>query len=85
MAPHDRLRTCCLITTAANELVRPVHDRMPVIVPPAAYAEWLDPATPVARLNSLLVPYPAGLMRVTAASPAVNSPNNDGPECLEAA
>ena len=41
------LLTCCLITTHANDLVRPVHDRMPVIVPPDRYAEWLD-VVPVA-------------------------------------
>ena len=62
--------------------MRPVHDRMPVIVPPESYAEWLDPATPVERLTALLSPYPAELMRVAAANPAVNSPRNDGPELL---
>jgi putative SOS response-associated peptidase YedK len=81
----QKLVTCCMITTAANELVRPVHDRMPVIVPPENYAEWLDPETPEARLLSLLKPYPADAMRVSEASAAVNSPKNDGPECLDAA
>ncbi len=76
--------TCCLITTAANALVRPVHDRMPVIVPPESYAEWLEPDTPADRLATLLRPYPADQMRVTAANWAVNSPKNDGPELLAA-
>ena len=81
----ETLLTCCLITTIANELVREVHDRMPVIVPRETYAEWLDPATTEDRLGEMLVPYPAGQMQMTAASTAVNSPKNDGPECLEAA
>ena len=79
------LLTGCLITTHANDLVRPIHDRMPVIVPPGSYGEWLDPGTTEARLVSLLKPYPADEMRVVEVGPAVNSPNNDGPECLGAA
>ena len=81
----EPLTTCCLITTAANELVSEVHDRMPVILPRACYAEWLDLETPEERLLELLRPYPAEEMQVTAANPVVNSPKNDGPECLEAA
>ena len=81
----QKLVTCCLITTAANELVGEVHDRMPVILARASYAEWLDPQTPVERLAALLKPYPADEVRMTAANPAVNSPKNDGPECFEAA
>lgn len=42
---NQKLATCCLITITANDLVRPVHDRMPVIVPPESYGEWLDPET----------------------------------------
>jgi putative SOS response-associated peptidase YedK len=75
--------TCCLVTTTANELVGEVHDRMPVILPRASYAEWLDPETPEGRLVELLCPYPADEMRAAWANPAVNSPKNDGPECLE--
>src|SRR5262249_38541600 len=43
------LLSCCLVTTVANDLVKPVHDRMPVILPRAGYGEWLDPETPVER------------------------------------
>lgn len=74
-----------VITTTANELVSDVHNRMPVIVPPESYAEWLDLKPPERRLSELLVTYPASEMRVTAVGPAVNSPKNDGLECLEAA
>jgi putative SOS response-associated peptidase YedK len=79
------LLTCCMITTHANDLVRPVHDRMPVIVPRESSAEWLDPQTPEARLVGLLRPYPADEMQLTAVGPAVNSPKNDGPEYIKAA
>src|SRR5262249_35844488 len=81
-AATPKLLTCCLITTTANDLVRPVHDRMPVILPRESYGEWLDPQTPEARLVSLLKPYPADVMTLTEVGPAVNSPQNDGPECL---
>ena len=77
--------TCCLLTTAANELVAPVHDRMPVLLSPEHYARWLDPGTPLGELEALLKPYPAEAMRMTAANPILNSPKNDGPECLDAA
>ena len=81
----QKLVTCCLITTVANELEQPVHDRMPVILPPESYGEWLDPGTPEERLTALLKPYPPEAMQVTEVGTAVNSPRNDGPECLEAA
>ena len=77
--------TCCLLTTTANAVVAPVHDRMPVIISPSQYRAWLDPQTPLAALESLLVPYPAEEMQVTAANPILNSPKHDGLECLEAA
>jgi putative SOS response-associated peptidase YedK len=72
-------------TVEANDRVWPGHDRMPVIVPPDNYAEWLDPQTRKARLVSLLKPYRADEMTVAEVGPAVNSPRNDGPECLDAA
>ncbi|QEL14815.1 SOS response-associated peptidase [Limnoglobus roseus] len=80
----QKLVTCCLVTTEANAVVRPYHDRMPVIVPPESYAEWLAPETSMPQLTALLRPYPAEAMRSNEANPAVNSPKNDGPECLVA-
>src|SRR5262245_20239367 len=56
-----------------------------VIVRAESYGEWLDPETPVERLLELLKPYPSDQMQVKAVGTAVNSPKNDGPECLEAA
>lgn len=77
-----KLITCCVLTTAANELVRPFHDRMPAILAPGDYAKWFDADTPLADLHALLKPYPAELMAVSEANPLVNSPKNEGPELL---
>jgi len=49
------------------------------------FADWLDPATPESRLKELLAPYPADRMAARVVGPKVNSPRNDGPECVEAA
>ena len=77
------IESCTIITTAANQLLRPLHDRMPVILPPDDYAAWLgeDAARDVAEL---LQPYPSEEMRAYCVSTAVNSVRNDGPECVEA-
>jgi putative SOS response-associated peptidase YedK len=77
------LDSCTIITTTANGLVAPVHDRMPVIVPRASEAAWLDPALPAAEVDALLAPYPAELMHAAEASMLVNSAKNDGPELLD--
>ena len=53
------LESCSMIVTAANEVLKPIHDRMPVILHPADYDRWLDPShTQLAELQSLLQPYP---------------------------
>lgn len=83
--PEGREVTACtVITTTPNELVLPVHGRMPVILPREAEGAWLDPAaTDPAALLPLLAPYPAGGMRRTAVSTAVNSTRVDAPHLLE--
>lgn len=67
------LRTCAVITTVANELVAPIHDRMPVILSPEDEALWLDPevADP-ACLQTLLQPYHARAMEAHPVSTAIN-------------
>ena len=77
------LPTCTIITTGPNSLIAALHDRMPVILPPAAYAAWLDPA-PLAPtdLAPLLVSYPAGEMALYPVSRTVNAPANDSPACI---
>jgi putative SOS response-associated peptidase YedK len=59
---HDGevLETCTILTTEPNELAREIHDRMPVIVPPAHYVDWLDAAkSGTQQTSSILGPYPA--------------------------
>jgi putative SOS response-associated peptidase YedK len=80
-----KLVSTAIVTTTPNESVGVVHDRMPVILPRASYAEWLDPETPESRLLELLAPYPAELMGATNVGPKVNRVKNDGPERVEAA
>jgi putative SOS response-associated peptidase YedK len=79
----SEIKSATIITTSPNELMAPIHDRMPVILPPEAYGRWLDP-TPLfpVDLNSLLIPYPAAEMVAYPVSSLVNSPANDRPEVL---
>jgi putative SOS response-associated peptidase YedK len=85
-SPPGTLATFCILTTEANELVRPVHDRMPVIVPRERYGLWLSrEVQEPAELAPVLRPYPADAMHVTPLRPTVNDPKNDGPECLQPA
>lgn len=82
-ADGSEVRTAAIITTLPNELVRPIHNRMPVILPRQAYGQWLDPAPrPSADLRPLLIPYPAAEMEARPVSALVNNPANDRPECL---
>ena len=82
--PDDTpILSCTIITTEPNALLAPIHNRMPVILPPDAYARWLDPAEQKpAVLNALLKPYPADLMTTYPVSRLVNSPTNDTPACI---
>lgn len=76
------LRTCTILTTAANAAVARLHDRMPVILEAEAEAAWIDPATPSAELPGLLGGLTADQTAVRAVGPAVNDARYDGPECL---
>jgi len=78
------LETCTLLTTEPNELMSPIHNRMPVILDRKAYDLWLDPEMREAEpLQALLRPYPAEKMTAYPVSQLVNSPGNDIPEVLE--
>lgn len=75
--------SCTIITTTPNELLAEIHDRMAVILPRQAYADWLDPAERSPdELSRLLKPYPASEMTIYPVSTLVNSPKNDSPECI---
>ena len=76
------VESCSILTTAPNELLDGVHDRMPVILPQRHYQTWLTaPATEAQRLAELLVPFDASVMQRYPVSPLVNKPENDVPEC----
>ena len=75
-----------IITTEPNDLVRPIHDRMPVVLPESAWAEWLDRENhDVDTLQKLLVPAPAEEFEAWPVTTLVNKPENNGPELLEPA
>jgi putative SOS response-associated peptidase YedK len=79
----DALETCTILTTEPSELVRPVHDRMPVILDPKDWDLWLDPTMhEPERLQSLLRPYPAEKMIAFPVGQTVNNPANDHEECI---
>ena len=81
-SPEDGLIcTCTIITTSANHLLEPIHNRMPAIIPGDSRAEWLDPEIRnEKRILTLLSPYVAEGMEAYYVSPAVNSPRNDSPD-----
>jgi len=79
----DILLSFTIITTEANELLRPVHDRMPVILRPQDEDKWLDPDLKnIDYLVPLLAPYLSDTMEGYEVSTLVNSPKNDVPECI---
>jgi len=78
------IESCTILTTAANALLKAIHNRMPVILKPDDYDRWLDPGiTNPTRVADLLRPFDPRLMRVFPVSTAVNRVENDGPECAE--
>ena len=77
------VRSCTIITTAANELLRPVHERMPVILPRELESFWLDnDMRDTGALSNVLAPYPVEAMEMYEVSSLVNRPCNDGPEVV---
>ena len=78
------IESCTILTTDANDLTRPIHDRMPVILKPEDYDLWLDPEVKEPELlKSLLRPYPSEEMVVEPVSPKVNKASYDAPDCVE--
>jgi putative SOS response-associated peptidase YedK len=85
---HDNtgseIRSCTIITGSPNELIRPIHDRMAVVLREEDYQRWLDPRElPPQDLLPLLQPYPADAMEAFEVSRTVNSPRNEVPDCIE--
>lgn len=79
----EAIASVTIITTAANELLQPIHDRMPVILNPKDYDLWFDPALQKSEhLQQLLQPYSAAAMISYPVSTKVNKPTNDTPELI---
>jgi putative SOS response-associated peptidase YedK len=77
------VESCTIVTTVPNEFMEPIHDRMPVILPPDAQNGWLDNNTTVpTALKEFLVPYDPTEMQAREVVPKVNSVANDGPDLI---
>ncbi|MFH0988686.1 MAG: SOS response-associated peptidase [bacterium] len=82
-AEGHELPTFTILTTEPNDLMRPIHNRMPVILPPDQYEPWLDRTNKdIETLKKSLVPYAPDKMKAYHISNLVNSPKNDSAECL---
>lgn len=79
--PDGVIESCALTTTGPNELMRPIHDRMPVILAPADHERWLDPERPDAQ--ALLRPCPAEWLEAFPVDPRVGSYKNDDQQLIE--
>ena len=77
------VETCAIITTEANELMRTIHDRMPVILNWEGVEECLNPRSFPDSLRALLVPFAADQMEAYPVSLYVNNAKNQGPKCIE--
>ena len=77
------LLSCTIITTSPNALMETIHRRMPVILEPDGYEQWLDPSEQSPKqLDGLLKPYPPEEMMAYPVSRLVNRPSNDSPDCI---
>ncbi len=74
------IESCTIITTDANELMAPIHHRMPVVLADNDYADWLDPAA--SDLSKLLTPCPADELICYPVDSVVNNSRNEGPQCI---
>jgi len=78
----DAVETCTVLTTGANALMQPIHDRMPVVIPPANYAAWLSPETPSGDARALMPAWEASEWTTHRVSLRVNSPGTDDAACV---
>ena len=83
---REELYTFTIITTDANKLLRPIHDRMPLILDAGVARQWLDPSFADPRMLSIwMVPFSSELVEAYEVSRLVNDPKNDSPACIEPA
>lgn len=78
----ETIESCTIITTGANHIVSNIHDRMPAIIEPGQYENWLDPHADQEALLPLLKPFPDQQMVAYPVGMGVNNPKNDNPDCL---
>ncbi len=81
----EPITSCTIITAEANDTVKPIHDRMPVIIKKDQWSKWLSNDTNPDELKTLIKPFPPDEMDVYEVSPQVNNPRNDFPELIEKA
>jgi len=80
----DPIESCTILTTRPNELIASLHDRMPVIIPPERFSEWIGTSPLTAdTAEAILMPRPADGMEAVPVSDMVNSPKNEDPRCVE--
>jgi putative SOS response-associated peptidase YedK len=85
LSPEKSLETCTLLTTSANETVKPMHERMPLVVVDEQAEQWLDPKVADADWLQKLAPCPADFFVATAVTDRVNSPKHEDASCIEPA
>ncbi len=79
----EAIESCTILTTEPNEFMRPIHHRMPVMLPATSYTQWLDPTIQdIHALQALLRPYPGEELTAYPVSTLVNNPRHDVVECL---
>ncbi len=78
--PAETIESFAIVTTEANDALRPLHERMPVILPPEAYEGWLAGAP--AEAHKLLRPLPSDQVAFQPVAPRVNSAKHDDPGCV---
>ncbi|MBM4108371.1 MAG: SOS response-associated peptidase [Phycisphaerae bacterium] len=77
------VESCTILTCDANEAIRPLHERMPVILPSDRWGRWLDDSAGVGEVKALCVPWPANRTTSYEVGTWVNSPRHDDPRCIE--
>lgn len=78
---EEEIISCTIITCAANEMIKPVHDRMPVILDKTTAWNWLNPASPE-ELSGYLVPYPSEDMQMVQIGTAINNSHVESPDLI---
>ena len=79
----EEVESCTVLTTEANSVVAPIHERMPVLLPPGAHAAWLDASTEVGSLSALMRPAPADALTCRRVGTRVNDVRCDEPDLTE--